>query len=97
MNEINYSGQGKYEIKVKGHIQEQWSDWFEGMTITTGFEDDNGPTTTFTGEIRDQAALHGLLAKICDINMPLLSVNKIKMNKQKNFHPKKERENENSN
>jgi len=76
--ENNFSGQGPYEIRVKGHIDERWSDWFEGMNITPGFEEGNGPITTFTGEIRDQAALHGVLAKIRDINMPLLSVNKIK-------------------
>jgi len=81
-NNNNFSGQGQYEIKVKGHIEARWSDWFEGMKITAGFEDDNGPITTFTGAIRDQTALHGILAKIRDINMPLLSVNKIKKSEQ---------------
>jgi hypothetical protein len=77
MNEPNFSGRGEYEIKVKGHLDERWSLWFEEMTITTGFNEDGKPVTTFTGPMVDQAALHGVLAKIRDINMPLISVNQI--------------------
>jgi hypothetical protein len=76
MNNPNFSGQGVYEIKVKGHIDEAWSSWFEDMAITTGFAEDGTPETTFTGQLIDQATLHGVLARIRDINMPLLSVNK---------------------
>jgi hypothetical protein len=74
MNNPNYSGQGVYEIKVKGHIGETWSSWFEDMAITTGFAEDGTPVTTFTGQLIDQATLHGVLVRIRDIHLPLISV-----------------------
>jgi hypothetical protein len=77
MNPPNFSGRGTYEIKVKGHLDERWSLWFEGVTINTDFGQDGTPVTTFTGPMVDQAALHGVLARIRDIHMPLLSVNQI--------------------
>ena len=73
----SFAGQGDYEIVVKGHLDEQWSPWFEDLTITTGFGEDDAPITRFTGPIIDQAALHGVLGKIRDINMPLISVNQV--------------------
>ncbi len=60
-----------YEIKLKGHLDESWADWFDDMT----FVHDVDGTTTLRGAIIDQAALHGLLKKIRDLGMPLLSVN----------------------
>lgn len=59
-----------YEIRLKGHLDDRWSDWFEGLTIT--LEDDGN--TLLTGPVVDQAALHGLLKKVRDLGMPLLSV-----------------------
>lgn len=59
-----------YQIRVKGHLGRQWTDWFEGLTIRL---DDNGDTF-LTGPVVDQAALHGLLKKVRDLGMPLLSV-----------------------
>jgi hypothetical protein len=59
-----------YQIKIKGHVDQGWSDWFEGMSIAF---DDNGDTLV-TGPVADQAALHGLLRKVRDLGMPLLSV-----------------------
>jgi hypothetical protein len=82
MNQPNFSGRGEYEIKVKGHLDEQWSPWFEDLTITTGFNDDGTPITTFTGHLVDQAARHGVLGRIRDINMPLISVTSIESNPQ---------------
>ena len=79
MEQSKFSGQGLYEIKVKGHIDEAWSAWFEDMAIKTGFAEDGTPVTTFTGPIIDQAALHGVLGKIRDINMPLISVNQVEI------------------
>ncbi len=61
-----------YQIRIKGHLGSQWTDWFEGLTIT--LEDDGD--TLLTGEVVDQAALHGLLRKVRDLGMPLLSVNR---------------------
>jgi len=61
---------GIYEIRIKGHLRHQWTDWFEGLTITL---EDNGDTL-LTGPVVDQAALHGLLKKERDLGMPLVSV-----------------------
>ena len=62
---------GIYEIRLKGHLDDRWSDWFGGLTITL---EDNG-NTLLTGPVVDQAALHGLLKRVRDLGMPLLSVN----------------------
>ena len=62
-----------YEIRVKGILDQCWSEWFDGMTIVSK---SNGETW-LTGAIRDQTALHGLLGKIRDIGLPLLSVNRV--------------------
>ena len=61
---------GLYEIRIKGHLDDRWSDWFGGLTITL---EDNGDTL-LTGLVIDQAALHGLLKKVRDLGMPLVSV-----------------------
>ena len=74
MNQANCSGTGEYVIKVKGHLDECKSYWFEGLTITTGFDEDGRPITVLSGPLVDQAALHGVLAKIRDMNLPLISV-----------------------
>ena len=60
-----------YQIRIKGHLDSQWSDWFGGMTIIL---EDNGDTL-LTGIVIDQAALYGLLKKVRDLGMPLVSVN----------------------
>jgi len=62
-----------YQIRLKGHLGCQWSDWFGGLTITL---EDSGDTF-LTGTVADQAALHGLLRKVRDLGMPLLSVNQV--------------------
>jgi hypothetical protein len=61
---------GHYEIRIKGHLDNRWADWFEGLTITAL---DNGETL-LTGPVVDQAALHGVLRKVRDLGLPLLSV-----------------------
>jgi hypothetical protein len=60
-----------YQIRIKGHLGQQWAEWFEGLTIT--LEEDG--STLLTGKVVDQAALHGILKKVRDLGMPLLSVN----------------------
>jgi hypothetical protein len=64
-----------YQIRIKGHLDGQWTDWFEGLTITL---EDNGDTL-LTGLVIDQAALHGLLKKVRDLGMPLVSVNCVEL------------------
>jgi hypothetical protein len=59
-----------YQIRIKGHLDSQWTDWFEGLTITP---EENGETL-LTGPVIDQAALHGLLKKVRDLGLPLVSV-----------------------
>jgi hypothetical protein len=59
-----------YQIRIKGHLGGQWTEWFGGLTITL---EDNGETL-LTGPVVDQAALFGLLRKVRDLGMPLLSV-----------------------
>jgi hypothetical protein len=62
-----------YEIRLKGHLDSQWTEWFGGLTIT--LEEDG--TTLLTGPIIDQAALHGLLKKVRDLGMPLVSISPV--------------------
>lgn len=62
-----------YRITIKGHLGDEWSDWFDGLTVTLM---DNGETI-LTGPIIDQAALHGVLIKIRDLGLPLLSLTRV--------------------
>jgi hypothetical protein len=62
-----------YQVRIKGHLGQQWLDWFEGLTIT--LEADGN--TLLTGPVRDQSALHGILKKVRDLGMPLLSVKSV--------------------
>ena len=59
-----------YRIRIQGQLDSQWADWFDEMTITL---DENGDTL-LTGPVVDQAALHGLLKKVRDLGIPLISV-----------------------
>lgn len=58
------------QIKIKGHIDKKWEEWFDGMEIN--YKDNN---TLLTGEIKDEASLHGILNQIRDLNLKLISVN----------------------
>ena len=66
----NYHEPGLYEIRLKGHLDDKWADWFDGLTITRA---DNGETL-LRGPVVDQAALHGVLRKVRDLGLALLSV-----------------------
>ena len=67
-----------YKIRVKGHLDRRWSDWFDGLEIINL---QNGETI-LTGDIVDQAALHGVLAKVRDLNLPLISVTSVSSDRQ---------------
>ena len=62
-----------YQIKVPGHLDKNWADWAEGMTVTVGSIDDGTPATALTGTF-DQAALQGLLRRLYAFGLPLISV-----------------------
>ena len=62
-----------YQIKVPGHLDESWSDWNGGMTVTVESDDDGLPVTTLIGAL-DQAALQGILRRLYSLGLPLISV-----------------------
>src|ERR1700749_2247778 len=64
---------GWYEIRVKGHLDTRWAAWFDGLTVIRGSDG----TTIIRGPVADQAALHGVLQKIRDLGLPLVSVTQI--------------------
>jgi hypothetical protein len=70
-----------YQIKVQGRLDEGWSDSFGGMTVT--FESGHAPITTLTGAVADQAALRGMLCKLWDLNLTLISVRRIEADGKK--------------
>jgi hypothetical protein len=65
--------EGRYEIRVHGRLEDRWAAWFDGMTLTP----ESDGTTTIHGPVVDQAALHGLLRKLRDIGLPLISVSQL--------------------
>jgi hypothetical protein len=81
-----------YQIRLKGHLGREWTDWFEGLNVTL---EENGDTL-LTGLVADQSALYGLLRKVRDLGMSLLSVNRVEPNlstmlpSTPQYQPKKE-------
>ena len=66
-----------YQIKVQGRLDASWSDWFSGMAVGSEEESDGFPITTLTGTVADQSVLRGILNKIWDLNLTLISANRI--------------------
>ena len=64
---------GRYEIRLKGHLDSRWAAWFDGLSLTN----ESDGTTIIRGPVVDQAALHGLLQKVRDIGLPLVSVTQV--------------------
>jgi len=73
MSADGHHGHGRYEIRVKGHLDTRWAAWFDGLAIAHGSDG----TTVIHGPVADQAALHGLLQKIRDLGLPLISLNHV--------------------
>lgn len=78
MSELNTSEAsgpeaGRYEIRLTGHLHERWAAWFDGLTVSHRGDG----TTVISGPIADQAALHGLLQRVRDLGLPLLSVERV--------------------
>jgi len=76
-----------YQIRIKGHLVREWTDWFEGLTITLGEDGD----TLLTGPVIDQAALHGLLKKVRDLGLPLVSVVPVQLDETHSYCSRKEK------
>lgn len=72
-----------YQIRLKGHLGPEWANWFEGFTI----DRQAGGDTLLTGPVADQSALHGLLKKVRDLGLPLLSVNPVPSGHEQNAKP----------
>jgi hypothetical protein len=83
----HYDEPGFYEIRLKGQLDNRWTERFEGLTIT--LEEDGN--TLLTGPVIDQAALHGLLKKVRDLGLPLVSVNRVQLNVTNSTRSKKEK------
>jgi hypothetical protein len=64
---------GRYEIRLKGHLDSRWAAWFDGLSLTN----ESDGTTVIQGQVADQAALHGLLQKVRDVGLPLISVTQV--------------------
>jgi hypothetical protein len=64
---------GRYEIRLKGHLESRWAAWFDGLGLTN----ESDGTTIIHGPVADQAALHGLLQKVRDLGLPLVSVTQV--------------------
>jgi hypothetical protein len=66
-------GPARYEIRLQGHLEPRWAAWFDGLSVTN----DSDGTTALRGPVVDQAALHGVLQKVRDTGLPLLSVSRL--------------------
>ena len=74
---------GRFEIRFTGHLDERWTTWLDGMTVS--HETDG--TTGITGEVADQAALHGLLQRVRDLGLPLISVRRVDLDRSDDTTP----------
>ena len=81
--ESEHVRQEVYQIVVKGHLDSEWSDWFDGLSITLA---ENGETI-LSGPVVDQTALHGILIKIRDLGLPLLSLTRIETGRENESSP----------
>lgn len=83
-----WHGPARYRIKVKGLLGNQWAKWFDGILI-----EQEGSSTTITADVPDQSALHGLIVKIRDLGLPLISIKRIQKKIQQTRNSQKEKTN----
>jgi hypothetical protein len=76
----------RYEIRLTGHLDARWTDWFDGLTVSY----DSDGTTIIGGQIVDQAALHGLLQRVRDLGLPLVSVRQVEGDQPDQTRPPRE-------
>jgi hypothetical protein len=74
MSSVDNNPQAIYEIVVQGELDQSWQQWFNGLTVTLTNAREQSPTTILVGPIADQAALRGMLCKLWDLNLTLISV-----------------------
>ncbi len=71
-----------YQIRIQALLDDRWSSWFDGMAMSCESSSDGLPVTTLTGSVADQSALHGVLAKIRDLGLTLISVERVHIGSQ---------------
>ena len=77
MSSVDNHPQVIYEIVVQGELDQSWQQWFNGLTVTRTCASEQSPTTSLVGPVADQAALRGMLCKLWDLNLTLISVRHI--------------------
>ena len=77
MHTANNACQAFYEIVIQGELDPSWEQWFSGLSVTLSSARGQSPTTTIAGPVVDQAALRGMLCKLWDLNLTLISVHRI--------------------
>ncbi len=71
-----------YEIQIEGELDRGWENWFNGLSVTLDYASAKPPTTTLVGPVADQAALRGMLCKLWDLNLTLISVRRLEAGDQ---------------
>ena len=77
LESLQFDQTATYQIKVQGRLDERWAQWFDGMSIAFEHSEDGSTVTVLTGLVIDQAALYGLINRIRDLGLPLISVGRI--------------------
>ena len=77
MSEPKFTDGASYKIQIRGHVGQDWSEWFSDLKLAADYAADGTPITVLSGPIPDQAALHGVLARIRDMGLQLISVGRI--------------------
>ena len=77
LESLQFDQTATYQIKVQGRLDERWANWFDGMSITFEPAEDGSTMTVLTGSVVDQAALYGLINRVRDLGLPLISVGRI--------------------